>query len=369
MIKFIIKKEKFLKILQNSNSLIIKKNESSILQNILIQLNKKILSLTTCNLETEVIIQTSDIYSLTSGKITVSGKKLLSICKGMPEKSLITLEEKKNNKLKITSGNSCFKLLTLPTNIFPNLFAFKQKINFKISELEFKNIIKKTQFCMAHDDVRYYLNGMLLEIDQKIVRTVSTDGHRLALSTILLKISMLSCSIIISKKGILELIRLLTNKKELINVLISNNNFRICTKEFIFTTKLVDATFPNYKSILLKKSDIILKINLIVLKQALLRVSILSDKQFRSVHFYINQNILTIKSSNEEDEKAEETIEISNQTTSKITFTLNVNYILDVLNVIHKDSVFLLLNDPVSTIQIQDDIHSSELFVIMPLKF
>jgi len=370
MIKFTIKKEEFLNVLQKSTSLLIKKNDSSILQNILLQLHQEILSLTTCNLETEIIIKTPVLHNLQSGEITVSGKKLLNICKGLPQNSIITLEEKTNNKLKITSGNSYFELITLPANIFPNLFSFIKKIDFNICKVKFKKMIRNTQFCMAQNDVRHYLNGMLLEIDKKTIKSVTTDGHRLALSTILLNVVNISlCSVIISKQGILELVRLLTNTSELINVLISNNNFRVCTKEFIFTTKLIDSTFPNYKSILLKQKDIILKINLIILKQALLRVSILSDTQFRGVHFYINKNILKIKSCNEEDEKAEEIIKIHNNTTNTIEFTLNVNYIIDILNVIKSDSILLILKNPISTIQIQDSICSDELFVIMPLKF
>ncbi|QTM69099.1 hypothetical protein HIC20_00610 [Buchnera aphidicola (Hormaphis cornu)] len=155
-------------------------------------------------------------------------------------------------------------------------------------------MIEQIRFCMAKDDVRYYLNGMFLEITPKYIRTVATDGHRLAMSTMLLNecMSTLLCSIIISKQGILELLRLLTKSKNLIKVLISNNTFRICTKKFLFTTKLIDGTFPNYKNVLLEKVDVILKINVSKLKQVLLRVALLSDKQFRGVEFDINQKIV-----------------------------------------------------------------------------
>ncbi|QTM69100.1 hypothetical protein HIC20_00615 [Buchnera aphidicola (Hormaphis cornu)] len=139
MIKFTIEKEKFLDILQNTAFLLIRKNSSNILQNILIQLNQKNLFLTICNFETEFIIKTSVLYSTGTGKITVSGKKLLNICRTLPNSSIITIETVLHHKLKITTSNSYFELLTQPANDFPNLISFKKKIDFSISEKTTQN--------------------------------------------------------------------------------------------------------------------------------------------------------------------------------------------------------------------------------------
>ncbi|WP_343188228.1 DNA polymerase III subunit beta [Buchnera aphidicola (Ceratoglyphina bambusae)] len=367
--KFIIEQKKILKILKKNNSIIVKNYNNPILENIFIKLNKKKLILISNNVETELITKTYVDHQFSSGETTISGKKLFNICKSFSEHSKILFSLKKKI-MKINIETVVFKLSTLPSSEYPKFNSLKKYKKFTISQKYFKKIIQKSYFCIAKNDARHYLNGLYFIFNKKFIRAVSTDGYRMAISTILLKnVNFKNNSIIITKTGILEMLKLLKENDEKIYILINNYNLRIYTKKIIFTTKLIEGNFPNYKNLIIKKPEIILEINLKIFKKALNRISILSDSSFYGIQFHVKKNVMKIISKNEENESAKEKILIKQKHPKNIKFNLNSKYLLNILQNINSEKIHFLLNKKISIIQIKEKNNNLNIYIIMPLIF
>ncbi|XBC38739.1 MAG: DNA polymerase III subunit beta [Buchnera aphidicola (Melaphis rhois)] len=369
--KFKITKKIFLCSLQKINSLITKNTLSPILENILIVIKDNTLFLTSTNIELEIQISIPNIFPYVPGSVTVSGKKILSVCRKFSDESNITISLKKD-KLKIISKNSCYILATLPANNFPSFSVIEPKINFSILQNELKNIIFSTHFSMAIQDLRYFLNGLLLEIRNHHLYAVATDGYRIAISKTPLEHSCKYYSVILPRKGVIELLRLLNNSLTLVFIKIGENYFQIKINNIIFTSKIIEANFPQYSSIILNKPNKKLIINSLLFKQALSRIIILSNEMFRGILIKNDTNQLKITTSNQYDEKACEILEIIYINTD-IEISINAYYMLDILNVIENKEICLLINDTNSSIQIQQNNHKNgnnykSIYILMPLK-
>ena len=216
---------------------------------------------------------------------------------------------------------------------------------FEIKQSDLKLLIEKTAFAMAQQDVRYYLNGMLLELNQNGLRFVATDGHRLALSELSLDTGVQTDKqLIIPRKGVTELGRLLSSNDSPVLIKLSQNHFRIEGEHFIFTSKLIDGNFPDYNRVIPIDGNKELAINRDTLKQALQRISILSNEKYRGVRLTLNDDLLMIQANNPDQEEAQEELTISyNDEVIEIGF--NVGYLIDVLSVIDTDDVLIKLKD------------------------
>jgi DNA polymerase-3 subunit beta len=244
--KFNIKNTILIKHLQKINRLLTKNTSFPILENILIIIKDGVLSLTATNLEIELISHITISNNNISGATTISGRKLLDICRNSSESSNIKMHLK-NNKMHIISHNSIYILTTLPADNFPNHSDFHYISEFYICSNILKKMIEKTQFSMGKQDVRYYLNGMFLEKKGTLLYAVATDGYRLGIARTSLKENIIPFSIVIPRKGIIELYRLLNTQPQLIRVLIGKNNIRIHIDKLIFTTQLIEGEYPDYK--------------------------------------------------------------------------------------------------------------------------
>ncbi|QCI19600.1 MAG: DNA polymerase III subunit beta [Buchnera aphidicola (Brevicoryne brassicae)] len=364
--KFNIKNNILTKHLQKINRLIVKNTSLPILENILIVIKEGILSLTATNIEIELICNIKILTEHKPGSVTVSGRKLLDICRNTSESSEIKIKIDAN-KMHIISNNSNYVLTILPSDDFPNHNNFQHVSEFFISSNILKKMIEKTQFAMGKQDVRYYLNGMLLEKNSTSLYTVATDGYRLGIAKDFLRGNIIPFSVIIPRKGIIELYKLLNIKPQLIHVLIGKNNIRIHIEELIFTAQLIEGQYPDYKSILLKKKNYPIILNHKLLKQSLLRVSILADKNFCGIEMHIKKNEFKVLSDNQEEEKAEDSFKI-NYCGDEIEISINVYYILDVLNTINSENIFLFLNESNNAIQIEAENENTSLYVIMLLR-
>jgi DNA polymerase-3 subunit beta len=220
---------------------------------------------------------------------------------------------------------------------------------------------------MANQDIRYYLNGMLLEIKENNLRTVATDGYRIAISNTPVNCSISSYSIILPRKSVLELVRLLNNGQSLLHLLIGKNNIRIDIEDLVFTSKLIAGVFPNYQSILLHDPIKIMEVEISILKESLLRVSILSNQKIHGVHLHLNNGQLVISASNQEEEEAREIIDLIYSANIDFKININVNYILDILNVLTSKNVYFLIQKNTSKIQLEEEKKSSVAYIIMPL--
>ena len=220
---------------------------------------------------------------------------------------------------------------------------------------------------MANQDARYFLNGMKFETEGNLLRTVATDGHRLAVCTIALEQELQTHAVILPRKGVLELIRLLETSDQPARMQIGTNNLRIRLGHVVFTSKLIDGRFPDYRRVLPRHADRILEAPWETLKQAFVRAAILSNERFRSVRLQLSHNQLKITANNPEQEEAEEIIDVSyNGEEMEVGF--NVVYILDVLNALKCHHVRMRLTDASSSCLIEDCEDNSAEYVIMPMR-
>lgn len=365
--KFIIEREKLLKPLQQVSAPLSSRPTLPILGNILLDVSDNTLSLTGTDLEIEMIARIPLIETSEPGSTTIPARKFFDICRSLPNDAQIsvTLDE---NRLLIQSGRSKFSLSTLPATDFPNLENWQNEVEFYIPQKTLKQLIDAVQFSMANQDVRYYLNGMLFETEGDLLRTVATDGHRLAVCSLSVGQDIPAThSVIMPRKGVLELAKLIGDSDDLVHIQIGNNNLRANLTDFTFTSKLIDGRFPDYRRVLPRNPDKTLSAPCETLKNAFSRAAILSNEKFRSVRLYVHDNQLKITANNPEQEEAEEIVDV-NYSSSELEIGFNVTYILDVLNVLKCDNVQLLLTDSMSSVQIENVEDQSATYVIMPMR-
>ncbi|WWP01342.1 MAG: DNA polymerase III subunit beta [Candidatus Dasytiphilus stammeri] len=364
--KFIIQRQKILKPLQQVCSMLSNRPALPILNNLLIKVSKDTLSITGTNLEMEIIsnLVLKDLHE--NGIITVPAKKFLEICRVLPEKASITVLL--NDKIiLIYSDQSKFSLSTFPANTFPNIEYLHSQLEFSVSHKNFKDLIEATYFSMALQDTRYYLNGMLFETEGNILRTVTTDGYRLSIYTITINQTVANYSIIIPRKVIITILRLLDRTNNILQLKINCNYIRIQVNSLILTSKLLYGSFPNYRKVLLQNYNKSLIVECEMFKQALSRVAILSHERLHHVNFYIKKNQLKITAKNLLHEQAEETLGVS-YIGDDLQISFNVNYILDVLNMLESEKIIIWLNDALSCIKMEAFTGKSASYIIMPIR-
>jgi DNA polymerase-3 subunit beta len=221
---------------------------------------------------------------------------------------------------------------------------------------------------MAQQDVRYYLNGLLLETSAKMLRAVATDGHRLALCEVELPNGgKAGQQVIVPRKGVLELQRILGNEDQILEVSIGSNHLRVQIGDIRFTSKLIDGKFPEYGRVIPAKPPYAMTASRDLLRQALQRTSILSNEKYRGVRLTFGKNILTIQAHNPEQEEAEDQIEV-NYTGADMEIGFNVTYLLDALAAVDVDTVEVALTDSNSSCLIRTAGESSVKFVVMPMR-
>lgn len=269
-------------------------------------------------------------------------------------------------RMLVRSGRSRFSLSTLPAADFPNLDDWQSEVEFTLPQATMKRLIEATQFSMAHQDVRYYLNGMLFETEGEELRTVATDGHRLAVCSMPIGQSLPSHSVIVPRKGVIELMRMLDGGDNPLRVQIGSNNIRAHVGDFIFTSKLVDGRFPDYRRVLPKTRTNIWKQVAISSSRRLLARQF-SLTKFRGVRLYVSENQLKITANNPEQEEAEEILDVT-YSGAEMEIGFNVSYVLDVLNALKCENVRMMLTDSVSSVQIEDAASQSAAYVVMPMR-
>ncbi|QHG92659.1 DNA polymerase III subunit beta [Coxiella endosymbiont of Amblyomma sculptum] len=366
-------REMLLKPLQQVIGIMERKQILPILSNVLLSIENNQLSITGTDLEIELRgVEKLNKQDQKSCRLTLPGKKLMDICRSLPEKASIELTQDKE-RIVLRSGQSRFVLSTFPVDTFPTIEKMEYHLQLTMPQCVLYRLLQKTHFSMAYNDVRYYLNGLLLEIYTNKLRTVATDGHRLSINTSEIENTVKSkLRIILPRKGITELLRLLTNKEDCIVLTIGNNHVRISTGDFVFTSKLIEGRFPDYERVIPKGGDKQIRIDRDLLKQAINRMAILCNEKFRGIRFELRHRLLRISSYNIEQEMSEEEIEIDYIQNKELDIGLNVNYLLDILRVVNRGNITLTFSDANSGVLIAEDTTSMKRidssFVVMPMR-
>ncbi|OOZ37551.1 DNA polymerase III subunit beta [Solemya velesiana gill symbiont] len=364
--KITTERDILLKPLQQVGGVVERRQILPILANVLINAKDGQLNITATDLEVEMKT-TASVECESELDFTLPARKLIDICRALPENAEIQLSIEGERAI-LRSGKSRFTLGILPAQDYPAIEPSVSSQRFSLTQKLLKRLIDKTQFAMAQQDVRYYLNGMLLEIKEGMIRSVATDGHRLALSEAACELeSGVDIQVILPRKAVLELGRLLEDSEDSVEVDISSNHIRLKMGDTSFTSKLIDGKFPDYQRVIPSNTDKLVTTDRDTLKQALQRTSILSNEKYRGIRFQFSSGMLELVAQNPEQEEAEEQLEI-NYDGDELVIGFNVGYLIEVLNVIDTDEVKLLLSDANSSCLIQNADTDESRYVVMPMR-
>jgi DNA polymerase-3 subunit beta len=363
--KFSAERESILAPLQAVIGVVERRQTMPILANVLISGRGEQLSITATDLEVELVAQ-ANVTLQTPGEITLPGRKLLDIIKALPDKAQVTIAVE-GERATVRSSKSRFTLATLPASDFPTVEDIRAQKALLISQSALRRLLDKTHFSMAQQDVRYYLNGMLLEADGKILRTVATDGHRLSYCEATLEHEAGPAQqVIVPRKGVLELQRLLAGEGN-VELAIGTNHVRAQIGDIRFTSKLIDGRFPEYGRVIPSNPTKRINANRDVLRSALQRAAILSNEKYRGIRLAIRPGVLLLQSHNPEQEEAEEELEI-NYTGEELEIGFNVNYLLDALAAVDGGDVVLGLTDSNNSCLLSSDGAPQAKYVVMPMR-
>ncbi|MDH5544501.1 MAG: DNA polymerase III subunit beta [Gammaproteobacteria bacterium] len=363
---FKTQRENILKPLQLVSGVVEKRQTMPILANVLLNLGPDGLRITATDLEMEVRAK-SDIQVESSFSTTVPVRKLQDTIKTLPEESEISFEIS-GEKALLKSGRTKFTLTTMPAENFPVIETKNQIFRFSLPQSKLKQLIDKTQFAMALQDVRYYLNGLLFELQGHTITAVATDGHRLAMCQEEADIQAVEkISVIVPRKAVMELSRLLEDCEELAEVVIGENYIKTELKDVSFTSKLIDGQYPNYQAVIPREGETQMIGNRSDLRQCLIRTSILSNEKYRGIRIQLSENKLRALANNPEQEEAEDEIEVDyNGTEMEIGF--NVNYLLDAITAIADEQVKISFADGNGSALITATGKQNCIYVVMPMR-
>jgi DNA polymerase-3 subunit beta len=357
-------REKILSPLQAVIGVVERRQTMPILANVMLSARQGRLTVTATDLEVELVAGV-ELAVQQTGDITVPGRKLLDIVRALPDKAAITLALE-SEKLTVRAGKSRFTLSTLAASEFPAVEEINVQQSFSIGQADLRRLLDKTQFSMAQQDVRYYLNGMLLETDGKMLRTVATDGHRLALCEIELKTPGSTHQVIVPRKGVLELARLVGDEGT-VKVEVGTNHVRCQIGDIRFTSKLIDGRFPEYGRVIPAAPTRLVRADRELLRHALQRTAILSNEKYRGIKLALKANLMTIMAHNPEQEEAEEEIEVA-YPGDALEVGFNVNYLLDALAAVEGAEVEIGLTDSNSSCLLRAPGSGSAKYVVMPMR-
>lgn len=377
-----IAKESLVNVLSHVLGAVERRHTLNILSNVKIQASDSALTITGSDLEVELVASTELAAGacVQAGESTVPARKLMDICKSLPSAALIDLHITEDQRCVIKSGNSRFVLGTLPADDYPLLtHDHSQGTQVNVTQRELKRLFEKTSFAMAVQDVRFYLTGTLLEIDQQQLRAVTTDGHRLALCEMAAQSNAENTmQAIVPRKAVNELQRLLSVEdqpltlwigRELLNVTIeiASRDKEQAAIHVRFTSKLIDGKFPDYRRVIPRGGDKNVQIPHDAFKQSLQRVAILSNEKLRGLFLSFSTDSVQLRANNPEQDEAVEDLAIQYQDAA-IEMSFNAQYLLDVLGVLDGDDVSMTMSEANQSVLIQDASYPDQTYVVMPMR-
>ncbi len=364
--RFSLQREVFLKPLGQVVNVVERRQTLPVLANLLVQVKGGQLSLTGTDLEVEMVAR-SAVEDAKDGETTIPARKLFDIVRALPDGSKVTVSQT-GDKITVQAGRSRFTLASLPANDFPSVDEVEATERVSVSEAALKELIERTAFAMAQQDVRYYLNGLLFDLGDKRLRCVATDGHRLALCEAPLDAAVQAKrQIIVPRKGVQELQRLLEGGDRALELEMGRSHIRVKRDDVTFTSKLIDGRFPDYEAVIPIGADREVRIEREVLRAALQRVAILSNEKYRGVRLEVSPGLLKINAHNPEQEEAQEEVEAETKVDG-LAVGFNVNYLQDALTALRDEHVVLMLRDANSSALVREASSEKCRHVVMPLR-
>jgi len=364
--QFSIQREVLLKPLQQVIGVVERRQTLPVLSNLLVVAAGNRVTFTGTDLEVEMSAGV-DAQDVQPGEVTIPARKLFDICRALPDGSKVQFKLS-GDRVTVNSGRSRFTLATLAATEFPVIDNIELVEKVSLPEATLKDLMDRTAFAMANQDVRYYLNGLLLDLRDQSLRCVATDGHRLALAeTELDGARSAARQIIIPRKGVLELQGLFESGDGSVDLEFGRNHLRVRRNEVVFTSKLIDGRFPDYEAVIPLGADKEVQLGREVLRGALQRAAILSNEKYRGVKLEVSTNKLRIVAHNPEQEEAVEELE-ARTNTNELGVGFNVNYLLDALNALQGEEVLLCLRDGNSSCLLRAPASERSRHVIMPLR-
>jgi len=338
-----------------------------ILGNFLFKVADRSMLLIATDLEIEIRTVSTVENGNNRGAFTLPAKKFSDICKALPEGSELEISIEEDRVL-IRSERTRFTLGILPAMDYPSIEMIAAEITFEIGEAVLKQLFERTAFSMAQQDVRYYLNGMLLELSPKRIRCVATDGHRLAMCEVAIEVGQDNRQILLPRKAVLELLRLLSYSERVVGVEASVGfcRFRL-GDETVFTTKLIDGRFPDYDRVIPKNLNKMALVCREDLKNGLARASILSGDKYKGIRLTFGVGVLNLQAHNPEQDEAQEEIEIEYHD-DEIAIGFNLGYLWEILGIMNCENVSINFIDGESSAVIRDPDDSTRLYVVMPMR-
>jgi len=364
--KFNISREMFLQPLSQVVGVVERRQTLPVLANFMLSVRDGRLTVTGTDMEVELISSVS-ADTPQDGDITVPARKLVDIVRALPDGANISFSVK-DEKATFSASRSRFTLSTLPSSEFPATDKVETLENIVVGEAALKNIMDKTAFAMANQDVRYYLNGLLFDFNGQLLRCVATDGHRLAVCDLDKPVEITGDrQLIVPRKGVMELIRMLSGEEEQVTLAIGRNHIRLVKGDTVFTSKLIDGRFPDYQAVIPVGADKQMLVDRSTLTHALQRVAILSNEKYKGVRLEAESGMIKIVAHNPLHEEAVEEIE-AELNFDRLAVGFNVTYLLDALMAVETEQVSLELKDANSSCLVSAPDSDINRHVVMPLK-
>lgn len=364
--RFSLSREVLLKPLQQVVNVVERRQTLPVLANLLVNVQGGQVSMTGTDLEVEMVARV-DASDAQDGETTIPARKLFEIVRALPDGSQVTITQGPD-KVTVQAGRSRFTLATLSGNDFPSVEDLELVERIRVPEATLKELIERTAFAMAQQDVRYYLNGLLLDLRDSLLRCVATDGHRLALCEAELPAPVQTRKqIILPRKGVLELQRLLEGGDREVELEVGRNHLRMKRDDVTFTSKLIDGRFPDYDAVIPIGADKAVSIEREVLRAALQRAAILSNEKYRGVKLEFSPGLLRIVAHNPEQEEAQEEIEVETDIDG-LGIGFNVTYLMDALAALREETIVINLRDANSSALVREASNERSRHVVMPLR-
>ena len=363
---FYITKEEVVKSINLTLGVVEKRQTLPILSNVLFEVDESSLKLTATDLESE-ISTTSTISNFKSGgKITAPARKLSDLCRLMPDLAEIHFYLDGDN-LKIETESGKYNLSTLPSEDFPVFETEDTQSQINISSQNLKNLITKTSFAMGNQDWRHYLNGLYMMIDDKVITTVATDAHRLAMATSSLnEASSESTSGIVPRKSINEIGKLVGDESENVVIQLGQTSIAANVSGTTFVSKLIEGKFPDYEQVIPSGESSLLVVDRKNFSESLSRVSVLSSEKYKGVRIITKKDSLNISANNPEKEQGEENLSCEYQG-EEIDIAFNVNYLQEILSTIDSEKIQINFFGSEKSCLITDPNSENLKYVVMPL--